>query len=474
MKIPPNSVFWILKRLSVLAAGCLALFAAVVNAQAPKQRPITGSRASADVSFPPSLPGDQTVVSDRSERFLTPPTSLRDGVAIATTSPRVEFLFYPGQDYPGKPWSNWGDGLAEKGIYHSAIGDHLAIGAKGDGSQGTGTAFVFAYDADRREFRKLVNTTALLALPEGHYTPGKIHSRIDLGSDGWLYFGTHRGSKRSTTDAYHYRGDWIMRCRPDSETAEVIARGPVPRHAIPTSVLDPDRLIFYGGTAAGLNSEQMEDRFFAYDVRKRELIYNGPNGPSRYMIFVRSTGRVYYVPGKLDGPLMRFDPATDREPVEVPGSHIGVRAATRETPDGFVYSVSLGQRSDDADLWSFNVQTEECRKIGTAAVGSQAYVASIDADPTGRFLYYLPGAHGGSDRDGSPVVQFDTRTGTRKVIAFLEPFYTENYGFTLKGTYSTAIDPAGDKLYITWNVGRGTRSWDCCGLTVVHIPESER
>ena len=33
----------------------------------------------------------------------------------------------------------------------------------------------------------------------------------------------------------------------------------------------------------------------------------------------------------------------------------------------------------------------------------------------------------------------------------------------------------GDKLYVTWNVDRGdTRTWDCCALTVIHIPEPER
>ena len=29
-------------------------------------------------------------------------------------------------------------------------------------------------------------------------------------------------------------------------------------------------------------------------------------------------------------------------------------------------------------------------------------------------------------------------------------------------------------LFITWNSSRGTRSWDCCALTVIHVPESER
>ena len=108
------------------------------------------------------------------------------------------------------------------------------------------------------------------------------------------------------------------------------------------------------------------------------------------------------------------------------------------------------------------------------SVGSQAYVGSVSVDPTGRYLYYVPGAHGGSERDGTAVVQFDVASGQKKVIAFLEPHYTKKYGFTLKGTYGTAVDPAGDKLYVTWNVSRGSRAWDCCGMTVIHIPESER
>jgi hypothetical protein len=60
------------------------------------------------------------------------------------------------------------------------------------------------------------------------------------------------------------------------------------------------------------------------------------------------------------------------------------------------------------------------------------------------------------------------------VIAFLHPFYKERYGATLVGTFSSAVDPKGDKLYVTWNVNRGSKAWDCCALTVIHIPESER
>ena len=94
-----------------------------------------------------------------------------------------------------------------------------------------------------------------------------------------------------------------------------------------------------------------------------------------------------------------------------------------ETEDGFVYTVST---RGDATIWRFATKTETVEKIGNAAVGTQTYVTSLDVDPTGRFLYYVPGAHGGSERDGTPVVQFDVKTREKKVIAFLEPFYRDD------------------------------------------------
>jgi hypothetical protein len=444
--------------------------AAGASAEPQGSRTVPGG---GEATFPPRLPQGQEAVTDRSDEFLRPPGTLRPDVAIAGTPPTVDFLYYPGQTYPGQPWSNWGDGLVAGGKYYSSIGDHRAIGAKDDGPYGNGTARVFEYDPGARTLRRLLDVAQTLALPEGHYTPGKIHSRLDLGHDGKLYFSTHRGAEKAAIDRYHYQGDWILGCVPRTGKAEVVVRGPVPGHSIPCGILDPERLIFYGGTAAGLDAPVQGIQFFAYDVERRRLLYSGPDGPARYLFLARSTGRVYYVPGAGEGPLMRFDPAVGGPPLKV-GGPIGVRAATEETPRGYVYTISSGQGASDATVWSFDTRTETIARIGSAAVGTEAYVASIDADPTGQYVYYIPGAHGSSDRDGSPVVQLDVTNGRKKVIAFLHPFFQEKYGLTLKGTYSTAVSAGGAALYITWNISRGGRNWDCCGLTVVHIPESER
>ncbi len=237
-------------------------------------------------------------------------------------------------------------------------------------------------------------------------------------------------------------------------------------------MLDPDRLIFYGGAVAGDNSDK-RNLFFAYDVRARKLLYSSEGGPDRYMLFSRSTHKVYFTPG-VAGSMFRYDPEQGVPPVEL-GGQIGVRAATQETPQGYIYTVS----KDDATIYRFDTKTEKVERIGSALVATQTYITSIDADPTGQYLYYIPGAHGGSEKDGSAIVQFDVTARTRKVIAFLHPFLKEKLGYTALGTFSSAVSPSGEMLYITWNGNlggsrRGRPTWDVCALTVIHIPPSER
>ena len=416
------------------------------------------------LKWPPRLPGGQSMASVESKDLLKPQPGLKSDVRIAKTPPRVELLYYPQQTYPGHPWSVWGDGLAIGSKYYSAIGDHLAP---------QGNAFVFEFDSQTRQFRTLSSTSKVINLPEGHYMPGKIHSRIDLGKDGWLYYSTHRGSTRVTTDEYHYKGDWILRTHPESGKTEVVTQGPVPKACIPTSVLDPDRMIFYGGTSAGDRTDKTVT-FFAYDIARQKILHTANDGPTRYLIFARSTGLVYYM-NEVTGKLMRYDPTTGTPPQPVPGS-IGLRAATQETPDGSVYTVG----KSDGHLWKFDTETVAISDLGELAVASQTYTTTIDADPTGRYLYYIPGAHGGSQKDGTPIIQFDTQKQSRKVIAFLQPILQKQFGYVTLGTFSSAVSPDGSKLYITWNGNRsgadkrGRFPFDTCALTVIHIPESER
>lgn len=467
-------------RAARLGRWVAAAFAALcVYALIPDAHPVAGQGKAAqktgkgkkakqkgvELTFPPRLPGGKEVVTVTSDEFLKGSPTISKDVAIAKTAPTIDFMYYPGQTYKARIWSNWGDGLAVNGKYYSSIGDHEAP---------EGHAFIYEYNPLKKALRVLCNITEVLAEVLG-YKPGKVHGRIDLGSDGWLYFSTHRGSTTITSDANQYKGDWIIRCDPKTGKSEVVVCGPVPKHCIPCSVLDPKRLIFYGGTAAGTDARDKGVQFFAYDVKNRKLLYSGPDGPPRYMIFAKSTGKIYYVPGKENvvDKLVCFDPAKGGAPYPIKAA-LGLRAATEETPQGYVYTVSKGNKGSATTIFAFSTKTEQVEDLGPAAVGTAQYITTIDADPTGRYLYYIPGAHGGADKDGSPVVQFDTKTRRRKVIAFLHPYFKDRYGVTPVGTFGSAVSPEGDKLYITWNANRGGRAWDCCALAVLHIPESER
>jgi hypothetical protein len=427
-------------------------------------------RAQEKVSFPPVLPGGNTVASDTSEAFLKAPATLKGDFTIAKSPPTIDFSYLPGQDYPGTPWSCWGDGLAVGGKYYASLGDHYAIG-KGSDPKHLGNAQVYEYDPENKSYRRMVDLKNLLNVPEGYYTPGKIHSRLDLGQDGWVYFSTHRGSvSASKLGPPRFKGDYVVRFQPSTGKSEVVVHGPVPSHSLPNGMLDPKRLIFYGGTA-GPDSYDGPVHFLAYDVQARKVLYSGPNGPARCMILASSTGKVYFVPGAGAGTLMRYDPDKPAEPPVALQVTLDLRATTLETPQGKVYGISKA----GAMLTEFDTRTEKVTELGKASIGGQQYVATIDADPTGRFLYYSAGAHGGGENDGTPVVQFDVKTRQKKVIAFLHPFYKEKYGITITGTFGSAVDPAGDKLYFTWNGNRsGGKAWDTVSLTVIHLPASER
>lgn len=457
--------FW----MASLLLGSLVFLSPFASGQDKKKAVKKPATPAPELAFPPVLPGGKSVLTFSSSELLKPTTdTIEKGVAIAKTPPTIDFLFCPEQTYntKGNIWSNWGDGCVANGKYYSAIGDH---------GHPKGDAFVYEYDPAKKTIKTLASVMDILKNLMLLYVPGKIHSRVDMGSDGWLYYATHRGSGSVTNEKYDYKGDWIFKTDPKTGKSEIVCHAPVPKHCIPNSVLDPDRLIFYGGTAIGKGDSNAEDaiHFFAYDIRKGKVLCDVPNGPGRCMIFSKSTGRIYYTPG-LAGDLHRYDPAKGGNPEKL-NVQIGIRAATEETKDGIVYTCNQGAKdSGGSMLYAFNVKTEQVQTIGPIAVGVNQYVASLDVDPTGRYLYYIPGAHGGSDRDGSPVVQYDIKTKTRKVIAFVTPYMKEQFGLTMAGTYSTALDEKGEKLFVTWNVNRGSRAWDSCGVMTIHIPESER
>ena len=448
-------------RLTVILIALLFVAGNVVFAQDVKkdaQPKKAGKKDRYPLPYPPKLEGGKVVVTELDPSFLKPGPNLRDGVTIAKTAPVVDFAFYPEQNYPGNPWSHRSDGIVVGDKYYSSSNDHLAP---------KGTAHLWEYDAGLKKFRLLCDTTKYLesvkAFPaDMNYRPGEMQSRIDLGSDGWLYYATDRGSPTVTHDANGYRGEWILRTNPKTMETEIVATHPVAKHTIPCSVLDPKRMIFYGGTAVGKDAANQKIQFFALDVRTKKLLITADDGPYRTLLFSPQTGKVLW-----EG--SAYDPATNKiTKATVPN----VRSASTETADGIIYGTS----GTKADLWAYHVKTDVLKQLGNVGVAKQEYIASLEVDPTGRYLYYVPGAHGGASADGTPIVQYDLTTGKRKVLAFLHQHFWDKYGYALDGSFGNALDEKGERFFISWDGWRRgqPRGWESAAITVVHIPAAER
>ena len=210
-------------------AACVASWSLIISPLVAKDKE--------NVTWPPKLPDGKTSTTINSPDLLKPISKLQGGVTIAKTAPTVDFIYYDCQTYPGNPWSVWGDGCAAGDKYYSAVGDHKSP---------MGNAFVYEYDATTKKLRKIVDVREVLKRPDGWYTPGKIHSQIDLGSDGWLYFTTHRGSTRVAEDPKnHFEGDWLLKANPATGEAKIVAAAPLKMQCLPAGRLDPEKLVWY-------------------------------------------------------------------------------------------------------------------------------------------------------------------------------------------------------------------------------------
>jgi hypothetical protein len=103
----------------------------------------------------------------------------------------------------------------------------------------------------------------------------------------------------------------------------------------------------------------------------------------------------------------------------------------------------------------------------------------MDLDPVSeRYLYYVPGAHGGICKEDVPIIQYDLKVKKHKILAFVGKYYKEKYGYSADGTFSSSLSEDGSILYITWNGNRAApikgKGWDTTAMMAIYIPESER
>jgi streptogramin lyase len=230
----------------------------------------------------------------------------------------------------------------------------------------------------------------------------------------------------------------------------------------------------YGLTVPGKTAPDEAFHFARYDLGTRKLVLNQPlKGRGLRAIIVAKDGRAWFTNG--NGGLDRYDPASNKvqkTSVKVPGDGV-LRAASRPDEDGVAYCLSK-----DGAVFSFDTRTEKVKEITKAFVAGRLYIATCRLDPSGRHLYYIPGAHGKSSQTGTPVIQLDVKTGRRKVIAFLNEHVRKTKNYNLGGTYGIALNADGSQLCINFNGSKlplqRKPDFGLCATVVLHIPASER
>ncbi|MCE5251057.1 hypothetical protein LLG96_12645, partial [bacterium] len=95
---------------------------------------------------------------------------------------------------------------------------------------------------------------------------------------------------------------------------------------------------------------------------------------------------------------------------------------------------------------------------------------AVVMDPSGRYVYYFPVG------EGAPIVQYDVKTKTKKVICWLQDYYLDKYGYWMDNCFGVNISMDGSFLVFNMNGefrGRG-QPFGHPSLVVVDIPENER
>ncbi|MBS3763576.1 MAG: hypothetical protein KGZ25_09780 [Planctomycetes bacterium] len=407
----------------------------------------------------------------RSPLLLKIPENVKGDFDVAGEPPKLDFAIFPNQWEGADLWSAWGDSLcASDGNFYASIGDH---------GRPHGTSYVYKIDPDTRTVELIVDYNHVVGLDEkAKYAPGKIHAPLREGGDSWMYFVGYRGSVRKTGPETGFRGDWLLRYNLKSGKIEnlgiMIPHCSVPsmESYIPSPESSIDSAMLYGLAVPGRTKPDMKPRFFAYSIAKKKLTFcGGPPSTMNRAIIVTSRGKVYY---EVEAKLVRYDPedkSVENTDIKVPGNG-RLRAASRPDSRGIIYCFS-----SDGMMFAFNPTEAKITKLGMAFVAGRLYTTDCELSPGGRYLYYIPSAHGNSHVHGTALIQLDLKTGRRKVIAFLNEFIRQKKDYNIGGTYGMALSKDGSVLFVNFNgapLESKRKNFGLCSAMIVHIPEKER
>ncbi|MFC1606998.1 hypothetical protein ACFL47_03415 [Candidatus Latescibacterota bacterium] len=446
------------------------------------------------------------VVTDRTKEFLRIPDYYDDWreFTMAKEAPDVDFApvrnIHPEFQLDGiGEWTHWGEvSRGPNGCFYMGVGNHRKGGTEN-------VLLLIEYDPIKKEQRIAVDVGGFLGWKPGEYTDTMLHGNMNFLPDGRLVAATwfgHKGPKNMPEEAVNssWYGSWVFTYNIHTWVAE--------SHGIPMlngtwsmHSTDPRTGILMAvgiGYAEGYPDERWTNRdtgyhyrgqhyFMAYDVDDRKVHYAGlPPGnidlSERASLIDPRTGLFYSSDSHNGSNIVCYDQRTNRWrdlKCKIPlnpatGKNDILRAYTyRPTPEGIFYCMDM-----IGTFFSFHPEEERTELLGVSWHKEGIYTASVAMSPGCRYIYYLPDAHGHHPELGQPVVQYDTDTKKKKVLAFLSPFYHEKYGYVTKGSYGIELNEDGSQLFAlmngTFNPKYGKGRYSHPSIFIVNIPESER
>jgi len=445
---------------------------------------VVASSTAAEIKWPPPLKGATNgTATVTSPLFLKVPDSVQavaknEGTApfvVAATAPTVDIAFHgdlPNAALNGTGWSAWGDICAAgDGKVYSGIGDH------GDDAGGRSHAFIYQWDPAAKTLKQVVDINKIVQRKHGEPTWSKVHARIEEGRDGLIYFsGTLNDGNQAKGAQFKWSkaipGGQLYQYDPKTGKASVFASLP-PARCTATCLLDRGRNLWWCNLEAGPNA------LWALDLTTKKEAFKAPDGSmvsNRNFAIARDGSACFNGKGGIWKCNAKAKTIAQTKSA-FPGNS-SMRASTRESKDGWIYGVT----HRPGKVFRYSPSDDKIEMLGPEFLTGN-YTTVCVLSPDERFLYYLPGAHGGAADIGTPVVQYDIHKRQRKVLAFFREALEAACDYVPGGTYGVKLSADGSTLYVNFNghavdairpAAMRASGFGLTAFAAMHIPAAER
>ncbi|MFA6471310.1 MAG: hypothetical protein WCU00_04630 [Candidatus Latescibacterota bacterium] len=433
--------------------------------------------------------------TDTSDEFITIPEGYKEvkDFDVAKTAPSIDFaviqgmtpLYLPTFDLvKGGLYGGWGDVTRgpDKCFYFS-IGNHMSYG---------GTAYIIKYDPAKKKQSIVLDLKKIVGWKPADFADGKLHGSLDIGPDGDMWMLSYYGPIPTKEDlSTVYKGSYLLKYNVFTQKTENLGI-PLEGESWPYHVYDSKRGLFFG--IGSVNGDVL-----VYDTKARKMLYGGfPSNDihwcERCIMLDRDTGKIYSTNSKMYPPdpwpnmfkgdqnFVCYERRNNRftvmnakvPPNPVTGMVTGCRAHTEEKDaQGAFWCFDFS-----GGIFKFYPEEDRTESVGVNWGKEGKYTANMNFSPKKRYIYYLPGADNAAFTYGNPIVQYDTQTGKKKVIAFINNFYVKKYGYNPGGTYGIELDEKGESIFFYTNGRFATKEIGAAygrpAIFHVHIPASER